>query len=107
MYNLGPVVLGDHTVVSQNAELCAGTHDYMSRVLPLVRPAITLGNGVWVCAKAFVGPGVVVGDNTIIGACAVVTRNVPEGVIAAGNPAKVIRPRPKPLDMPPGAETPA
>ena len=107
VYNLGPVAIGDHTVVSQHAELCAGTHDYMSRVLPLVRPTITLGNGVWVCAKAFVGPGVVIGDNTIIGACAVVTRSVPEGVIAAGNPARVIRPRPRPHDMHPLAESSA
>jgi len=100
IYNLGPVTIGDHTVISQHAELCAGTHDYHSLVLPLVRPPITLGNGVWVCAKAFVGPNVTIGDNTIIGACAVVTRDVPEGVIAAGNPAKVLRPRPRPTDMP-------
>lgn len=102
VYNLGPVTIGDHTVVSQHAELCAGTHDYRQRELPLVRPTIVLGNGVWVCAKAFVGPGVVVGDNAIVGACAVASRDVPEGMIVAGNPAKVIKARPRPESMGPG-----
>ena len=94
VYNLGPIEIGDHSVVSQEAYLCAGTHDYTQPHLPLLRPPIKIGSGVWVCAQAFVGPGVTIGDNSIIGARAVVTKDIPPNVIAAGNPCHVIKPRP-------------
>lgn len=96
IYNLGPVAIGDHSVVSQNAHLCAGTHDYCVPSLPLIRAEIRVGSGVWICADAFIGPGVTIGDNSIVGARGVVTRDVPVGVIVAGNPARVIRDRPMP-----------
>ncbi len=94
VYNLGPVTLGDHTVVSQDVTLCAGTHDHSRPDLPLQRPPISIGHGVWVCAEAFIGPGVTVGDNSVVAARAVVCRDVPAGVIVAGNPAVVKKPRP-------------
>ncbi|HZK80265.1 MAG TPA: type B chloramphenicol O-acetyltransferase, partial [Humisphaera sp.] len=59
-----------------------------------LRPSITIGSGVWICAGAFIGPGVTIGDNSIVGARAVVTRDIPPGMIVAGNPARVIKPRP-------------
>ena len=93
IYNLGPVAIGAHTVLSQDAYVCAGTHDYTKPNLPLQRPPVTIGAGVWVCTKAFVGPGVTVGDNAIVGACAVVMHNVPPDVIVQGNPASVVKPR--------------
>lgn len=94
VYNLGPVSIGEHTVVSQNVHICAGTHDYTRPALPLLRLPITIGSGVWVCADAFVGPGVTIGDNSVVGARAVVTKDVPPAVVVAGNPARVVRARP-------------
>ncbi|MGH7178435.1 MAG: putative colanic acid biosynthesis acetyltransferase [Tepidisphaeraceae bacterium] len=93
VYNLGQVTLGNHSVVSQDAYLCAGTHDYAKPTLPLLRPPITIGEGVWVAAGAFIGPGVTIGDNSVIGARAVVMKDIPPNVVAAGNPCKVIKPR--------------
>lgn len=93
IYNLGPVTIGDHSVLSQGAYLCAGTHDYAKPDLPLLRPPIVIGSGVWIAAQAFIGPGVRIGDNSIVGARAVVSKDVPAGVIVAGNPARVIKPR--------------
>ena len=93
VYNLGPVKIGHHTVVSQDAYLCAGTHDYTVPTLPLRREPITIGSGVWVAAGAFIGPGVTVGDNTVVGARAVVMKDVPGNVVVAGNPAKVLKSR--------------
>lgn len=94
VYNLGPLKIGDHSVVSQDVYLCAGTHDYTLPTLPLQRPPITIGAGVWIAVGAFIGPGAVIGDNSVIGACAVVFGEIPPGVVAAGNPCKVIKPRP-------------
>jgi putative colanic acid biosynthesis acetyltransferase WcaF len=99
IYNLGWIRIGNHTTVSQRSWLCAGTHDYMRTDLPLIRPTIVVGDGVWVCAGAFIGPGVVVGHNAIVGASSVVTKNVPEATIVAGNPAKVIKARPVPQEV--------
>lgn len=93
IYNLGRVRLGEHSVLSQNVYVCAGTHDYTKPSMPLIRPEIDIGNGVWVAAGAFVGPGVKIGDNAIVGACAVVMKDVPSGMIANGNPAVVVKAR--------------
>jgi putative colanic acid biosynthesis acetyltransferase WcaF len=93
IYNLGPVRIGDHTVLSQDVFVCAGTHDYTLPFLPLIRPPIVIGSGVWVAAQAFIGPGVTIGDNCVIGARAVVTTDIQPAAVAAGNPARVIKPR--------------
>jgi putative colanic acid biosynthesis acetyltransferase WcaF len=94
IYNLGPVSIGSHTVLSQDVYVCAGTHDYTRPDMPLIRPSIEIGSGVWICAGAFIGPGIKIGDNAVVGARAVATKNVPAGTIAAGNPAQVVRVRP-------------
>lgn len=57
----------------------------------LPRP-VTIGNNVWVGGSVTITPGVSIGDNSIIGAGSVVTRDVPAGVVAVGNPCRVIRP---------------
>ncbi|MCC7205023.1 MAG: hypothetical protein IT441_08070 [Phycisphaeraceae bacterium] len=94
LWNAGTIDIGDHTTISQDAELCAGSHDYTQPHLPMLRTPVKIGSGVWVCARAFIGPTVTVGDNCIVGACAVVMRDVPPGMIVAGNPAVVVKPRP-------------
>ena len=53
--------------------------------------SITVGNNVWIGANAVVLPGVHIGDNTVIGAGSVVTKDIPSGVVAAGNPCKPIK----------------
>ena len=53
---------------------------------------ITIGKNVWIGANCTICPGVTIGDNTVIGAGSVVTKSIPEGVVAVGNPARVLRP---------------
>ena len=93
IYNLGLITIGERTTISHRAHLCAGTHDYQDPSLPLLRLPIDIGTQVWVCAEAFIGPGRQVGDGSIIGAAAVVVRDVPPWQIVAGNPAHIIKPR--------------
>lgn len=90
LYALGPIRIGARTTVSQGAHLCAGTHDWRDPTMPLLKPPITIGEDVWVCADAFVGPGVQVGNRAIIGARAVAMKDVPADAIAVGNPAKKV-----------------
>ena len=93
IYNLGPVTIGQKATISHRAQLCAGTHDYTRPELPLVKSAIVIQDQAWVCANAFVGPGVNIGEGAIIGACCVVTKTVAPWSIMAGNPAKLIKQR--------------
>lgn len=93
VYNLGPVTLGDWVTISQEAYICAGTHDYRYRTMPLITTPITLKDDSWICARAFVGPGVTVGQGAIVGACAVAMKDVEDMAIVAGNPAVFVRRR--------------
>ena len=100
LYSLGKIIIGDGTMISYGAHFCAGTHDYTEVNLPLLKPTIRLGQGIWVCAEAFVGPGVSVGDFSIIGARAVVLKSFPEFSILGGNPALKVKDRPVPQAVP-------
>lgn len=94
LYSLGPVHIGARATVSQHAHLCAGSHDHLQPDLPLLKPPIRIGDDVWVCADAFIGPGVTVGDFAVVGARAVVTKDVAAAAIVVGNPARVVGQRP-------------
>ena len=93
IYNLGPVVIGKRVTVSHRVHLCAGTHDHTRREFPLVRARIDIGAEAWICADAFVGPDVTIGEGAIVGACAVAMKDVAPWTIVAGNPARVINQR--------------
>ena len=90
IYNLGPITIGAQATISQGAHLCAGTHDHRRADMPLLKPPIEIGRAAWVCADAFIGPGVSVGEFAIVGARAVVMKNVDAGMIVAGNPMRVL-----------------
>lgn len=90
LYDLGKIVIGSSSTISQEAHLCAGTHDHRHAAFPLLKSPITVGKGVWICADAYVGPGTSIGDHAIVGARAVVVKSVPPKAVVAGNPAKVI-----------------
>ncbi|HWP40250.1 MAG TPA: hypothetical protein VNL70_04945 [Tepidisphaeraceae bacterium] len=94
LYSLGPIRIGARTFISQYAHLCAGTHDHTRGDYPLLRLPITVGQDCWIAADAFVGPGVTIGDRTVLGARASAFSDLPADVIAVGNPARPIKPRP-------------
>jgi putative colanic acid biosynthesis acetyltransferase WcaF len=90
IYNLGQIKIGENCVISQYAHLCGGTHDISKPGFLLLRTGLTIGNHVWVAADAFVGPRVHVGDYAILGARAVVVKDVQSAHIVAGNPSRTI-----------------
>lgn len=91
LYSLGVISIGDRCTISQGAHLCAGTHDIADPARLLLKPPISVGNDAWVCADAFIGPGVNIGNGAIVGARAVVMRDVKVSAIMVGNPAQQIR----------------
>lgn len=93
IYNLGKVTIGMRTTLSQRVHVCAGTHDYQTAAMVLVKPPVRVGDAVWICADAFIGPGVVIGEGAVVGARSVVVKDVPAWMVVAGNPARVIKPR--------------
>lgn len=89
LYCMDKISVGDYAVISQGAHLCGGTHDYNSRNFQLVAKPIVIGIHAWVCAEAFIHPGVTVPDGAVVGARAVVARSLPEPwAVYAGNPCR-------------------
>lgn len=93
VYCLGRVSIGSDTMVSQGAHLCAGDHDFEHPDRPLRRVPISIGSNCWIAAEAFVGPGVEIGDGTILGARAVAVRDLPSWTVCVGVPARPRRRR--------------
>lgn len=94
LYCLGEIRIGRRVTVSQGAHLCAGTHDYRRLDFALQKLPVTIEDGAWICADAFVGPDVTIGARAIIAARGVVTKDVLCDTIVGGNPAKFIKKRP-------------
>jgi len=100
--DVSPVHIGDDTLFGPAVQICTATHPLeakLRRGKEFSRP-ITIGSDVWVGAGAILCPGVRIGSRSVIGAGSVVTRDIPDGVIAVGNPCRVIR------DVPPDSEEP-
>lgn len=92
-YNPGKIILGNKVTVSQRAYLCAASHDYNDKAHPLITKPIVVNDFAWVAADAFVAMGVTVGEGAIVGARAVVSRDVEPWAIVAGNPAVFVKRR--------------
>ncbi|MFB7241633.1 sugar O-acetyltransferase [Streptomyces populi] len=92
--DVAPIRIGRDVLIGPNVQLLTPTHP----VAPEPRRAkweaarpITIGDNVWIGGMAVICPGVSIGDNSVIGAGAVVTRDLPADVVAVGNPARVVR----------------
>ena len=88
--NLAPIRLGDRVCVSQGAYLCTGNHDFRSLGFEQRLGPISVGDDVWIAARAVLAPGTVVGAGAVITLATVVSGLVPAGAILRGNPALVV-----------------
>jgi putative colanic acid biosynthesis acetyltransferase WcaF len=84
--NFEPVAIGAHTCISQRAFLCTGNHDFRDPAMSYRNKSITIGDGVWVGAQCFVGPGVIIETDAVATAGSIVLSNLPAGMICSGNP---------------------
>lgn len=92
-YNMNIIHIGKNAIVSQNVTLCGGTHDITDPKFQLITKPIFIGEGAWVAANAFVGPGVKLADYSVIGACGVIFKDTVKSGIYMGNPAQLIKMR--------------
>lgn len=90
-YALGHITLHPGATVAQEAYLCTATHNFANLALPLVCHPIQVERQAFIGARAFILPGVNIGQGAIVGAQALVSRHVAAGTTVAGNPAKVLR----------------
>lgn len=94
MLDVAPITIGEHTQIGPGVQLLTPTHP----LDPLQREQgwesaepITIGDNVWLGGGVIVCPGVSIGEDTVVGAGSVVTKDLPPGVVAAGNPARVVK----------------
>lgn len=90
----GEIFIGDDTMIGPNVTIATAGHP----ILPEIRKEqyqfnipVHIGKNVWIGAGAVILPGVTIGDDTVIGAGSVVTKDIPPGVVAAGNPCRILR----------------
>lgn len=88
------VTIGDNVFIGPNVNIFTACHpieaESRNTGVEWAEP-VTIGDNVWIGGGATLLPGVRIGNNTVIGAGAVVTRDIPDNVVAGGNPAKIIR----------------
>jgi putative colanic acid biosynthesis acetyltransferase WcaF len=93
VYSLGEIEIGARATVAQEVYLSSASHDFSDPAMPLTVAKIDIGEDAFIGARAVVLPGVRIGARAIVGAGSVVTKDVPENVVAAGNPCRVIKSR--------------
>ena len=88
------IYVGDYTLFAPNVVVATAGHpidpELRARGLQY-NAAVHIGKNCWIGAGALIMPGVTIGDNTVIGAGSVVTKDIPAGVVAVGNPCRVMR----------------
>jgi maltose O-acetyltransferase len=95
----GPVKIGDNVMMGPEVIILTVSHKYERLDIPMLKQGhnepelVTIGDDVWIGTRAVILPGISVGKGAIIGASAVVTKDVPEYSVVCGNPAKVIKSR--------------
>ena len=93
LYSVGKIAIGTKVAISREAFICTASHDITKPNRPLVTAPITIGDGVWIGARAILLPGVTIGEGAIVAAGAVVTKDVEPWAVVGGNPAKFIKKR--------------
>ncbi|WP_372934720.1 sugar O-acetyltransferase [Mariniphaga sediminis] len=92
--DVNKVTIGNDVLIGPSVEIYTAAHpmDWEERATRIeYGKPVTIGNNVWIGGNTTICPGVTIGDRSVIGAGSVVTKDIPEDVVAAGNPARVIR----------------
>ena len=88
----GGITIGDGALIGHNVVIATLNHDLNpEKRQSLIPSPVKIGSNVWIGAGSTILPGVTIGDNSVIGAGSVVTKDIPENVVAVGSPARVVK----------------
>jgi len=91
------IIIHDDVMMGSGVHIYVTTHRFDSSGIPLIDQGfrksenVILERGCWIGANAIILPGVIVGENSVVGAGSIVTKSIPAGVVAVGNPARIIK----------------
>ncbi|AFV98011.1 hypothetical protein B649_08495 [Candidatus Sulfuricurvum sp. RIFRC-1] len=91
------IIISDNVMIGSGAHFYVNNHKYDDTTIPIIEQGyypskdILVKEGAWIGANAIILPGVIIGKNSVIGAGSIVTKSLPDGVVAAGNPARIIK----------------
>ncbi len=91
----GHIFIGDRTMIGPNVTIATASHPIMPELREKAlqfNVDVSIGRNVWIGAGAIILPGIRIGDNSVVGAGSVVTKDIPPNVVAVGNPCRVLRP---------------
>lgn len=90
MMSAGGITIDDGAMIAANVQIISNNHDLYERQIITCKP-VHIGKNAWIGAGATILPGVTIGDNAVVGAASVVTRDVAPDTVVAGNPARFVR----------------
>jgi putative colanic acid biosynthesis acetyltransferase WcaF len=91
LYSIDKIEIGNNVALAHNIFISTASHDTNSITFETIRKPVKICDEVWIASNAFISMGVTINRGVVIGACAVVTKDMPEGYICLGFPAKPIK----------------
>jgi acetyltransferase-like isoleucine patch superfamily enzyme len=91
------ITIEDNVMLGSGVHIYINNHRFDNKKIPLIDQgyypdkSVLLKNGCWIGANSIILPGVTIGENSVVGAGAIVTKSIPDGVVAVGNPARIIK----------------
>lgn len=83
------IIIGNNVVINDHVKLLTATHDLVDATWPMIMKPIVIGNYAWIATSAIILPGVTIGDGAVVGAGAVISKDVPPYGIVFGNPSQL------------------
>ena len=93
LYSVADIIIGDHVAFAHNIFVATASHDVSTSIFSTIRKSVIIKDEVWISSGVFINMGVVLNRGCVVGSGSIVTKDLPEGYICVGNPARPIRKR--------------